>query len=74
MPEFRLGRAGHRAALPLLQGGDYMGMDPRMLRAEDVPVLNEHDSPQEQIRVLYDYIFKLHEQLRYILNNLTEGR
>ena len=48
-----------------------MAMDVRMLRVEDVPVLNEHDSPQEQIRVLYDFMFKLHEQLRYILSNLS---
>ena len=49
-----------------------MGMDPRMLRAEDVPVLNESDSPAEQIRVLYEFMYRLHEQLRYILSNLSE--
>lgn len=48
-----------------------MGMDPRMLRAEDVPVLNEHDSPKEQIRALYEFMYQLHEQLRYILSNLS---
>lgn len=49
-----------------------MEQDRRILQAEDIPVLREEDSPREQIRQLWDYIYKLHEQLRYILTNLTE--
>ena len=49
-----------------------MEQDKRILRAEDIPVMREEDSPKEQIRQLLDYIYKLHEQLRYILSNLTE--
>ena len=45
----------------------YMEHDKRILQPEDLPVLREEDSPQEQIRQLYDYIYKLHEQLRYAL-------
>lgn len=48
-----------------------MDQDRRILRAEDFPQLREEDSPKEQIRQLWDYIYKLHEQLRYILTNLT---
>ena len=44
-----------------------MEQDKRILQPEDLPVLREEDSPKEQIRQLYDYIYKLHEQLRYVL-------
>lgn len=44
-----------------------MEQDRRILQPEDLPVLREEDSIQEQIRKLYDCIYKLHEQLRYIL-------
>lgn len=49
-----------------------MDQDRRILQPEDLPALREEDSPKEQIRQLWDYIYKLHEQLRYILTNLTE--
>lgn len=49
-----------------------MEQDKRILRAEDIPVFREEESLKEQVRALYDYIYSLHEQLRYILTNLTE--
>ena len=45
---------------------------PRILRAEDFPRLREEDNAKQQIRTLYDYVFKLREQLQYLLHNLTE--
>lgn len=45
---------------------------PKILRAEDFPRLREEDNVKQQIRTLYDYVFKLREQLQYLLHNLTE--
>jgi hypothetical protein len=46
-------------------------MKDERLRAEYLPRLRGDDGAKEQIQQVVDYLYRLREQLTYILNNLT---
>lgn len=49
-----------------------MNPKPKTLRIEDFPVLREDTSLKEQFQQLHDYVFRLVQDLRYLLGNLSE--
>lgn len=47
-------------------------MVPKVLRIEEFPMLREEDNLKQQFRQLHDYVFRLTQDLRYVLSNLSE--
>lgn len=45
-------------------------MDGRIFRAEDFPMPEKGTDLKRQVEMLWDYLYRIHEQLRYALDNL----